>query len=186
MTLKHTGRKHCLLDGRYTPAYLDLENTSGYRWEKTKYELAIVFQQKRWAECPLSLFSWERRRRWDWHSPTRFGEGGEGVVLELLGGQSLQVEKRVWHLQRGHPTRSQRTWATGCFSRHFGRNGSTRLWHCSGHTDPLVGSGLWFLTTCSVKGAQEMTQKPRTMGDITETDGHLCSFLTLEHKICSL
>lgn len=71
---------------------------------------------------------------------------GEGVVLELPGRLfSADGEKcLVWS------ARSCRA-RLGCLSAHgplvafpsnFGRNGSTRLQHCSGDPDPLVRSGL--------------------------------------------
>lgn len=111
--------------------------------------------------------------RIDTPPPTLMREG-RVWFQSFLEEYSLQIEKSIWHLQPGLP---------GCLSAHgpvvafpgnFDKNGSTRLQHCSRDPDPLSRICTLISPNFLIEDGQwGLIQKPRTMGDITETDKYL-------------
>lgn len=71
------------------------------------------------------------------------------------------------------------------FPGNFGRNGLARLQHHSGDPDLLVGPGPRFLPTHSAKEGGGF-KSPGPKGTSQKQEEHICLFLMLERKTCSL
>lgn len=80
---KHTGRTPFLLDGKIA-ANPDPEDTPDTHGLKQDMILAIVSQQRRWAQCPRVRFPKKGGSRLD-TPPPMLAEMGGGVLLELPG-----------------------------------------------------------------------------------------------------
>lgn len=168
---EHTGRKHFLLDRKtYSSQPCSGKDASGHTWNQARYELAMVLHPSG-QNGPESIFLRKEKEVWLVPPHQRVGEGGGGVVLELLGKLcSAGGEKCLSSPRFSRARWSQCTWATSHFSRQFWQKWigkapapfrrpwpPSRAW-ASISANPL-SQGRWRL------------QKPRTKGDITETRG---------------
>lgn len=148
---QHTGRKHFLLNVKIysSQSWSGKQLDTGRKRQDMSLHCVPAGEVDRMSPGSVLLRRWKKQH---WHSPTHTGEGGEGMVLELLGRLfSADGEKCLVCSTRPSRTRLGCLNAHGplvAFSSNFGRSGSTSLQHCSGDPDPLVGSGLWFLPTC--------------------------------------
>lgn len=118
---------------------------SRHMWKKQAMSLPLCSSRGGGQNAPQVYFPEKGGGgRIDTLPPTLVREG-RVWFYSFLGDYSLQVEKKCL----ASPTRSSRarlsqcTWATGVFPGNFGKNGSTRLRHCSGDPDPF--SRIWAL-----------------------------------------
>lgn len=93
-----------------------------------------------------------------------------GISNQVFQGQVVSVHMGHW-------------WLFQAILARMGQPGSNTA---QGTLTLLVGSGLWFLPTFSVKRSGRMMRKPRSMRDITETDKHLFALNVLTEDLFSV
>lgn len=93
-----------------------------------------------------------------------------GFSNQVFWGQVVSVHMGHW-------------WLFQAILARMGQPGSNTA---QGTLTLLVGPGLWFLPTFSVKRGGRMMRKPRSMRDITETDKHLFALNVLTEDLFSV